>query len=106
MQVHSKCPLCSSERISLHLVCKDHLVSGESFALYKCSACETIFTQDHPPEHEMAKYYKSEGYISHSDSSKGFSNKLYKLARSIMLKKKTRIILDNTGMEKGNLLDV
>ena len=106
MAVYNKCPVCSSEKISLHLVCRDHLVSGQNFALYKCSVCETVFTQDHPPESEMAGYYRSEEYISHSDTSKGISNKLYKLARGIMLKKKREMVQNQTGLKKGTLLDI
>ncbi len=106
MAVYTNCPICYSEKISEHMVCNDHFVSGESFALYKCAVCETCFTQDHPHESEMTRYYSSEEYISHSDTSKGISNKLYKLARSFMLMKKTELVRQQTGLKKGALLDV
>ena len=103
---YTKCPVCSSGKISLHLFCKDYFVSGESFELYKCASCELIFTQGYPKESEIARYYQSDEYISHSDTSKSFSNKLYKIAREIMLKRKRKFVEKKTGMRKGSLLDI
>jgi SAM-dependent methyltransferase len=103
---HKECPLCLSEKISLHLECTDHFISKEVFKVYKCIECGFKFTQDHPEEAEIGKYYESDNYISHSDTSKGFSNKLYRLARKIMLRRKLGIIRKATGLDKGTLLDI
>jgi SAM-dependent methyltransferase len=103
---HNVCPLCLSEKIFLHLRCIDHLISNEEFAIYKCKACGFEFTQDHPEEAETGRYYESDDYISHSDTSKGFSNKIYRLVRSAMLLKKRGIIKNVTGLQKGTLLDI
>jgi SAM-dependent methyltransferase len=54
----------------------------------------------------MSKYYQSDDYISHSDSSKGLLNKLYKVVRDLMLKRKTRHLLKATGLKTGKLLDI
>ncbi len=54
----------------------------------------------------MGTYYKSEDYISHSDSKKGLANKLYHLARVIMLEKKHKAIKMVTSLKKGKLLDI
>ncbi len=102
---YSECPLCTSEKISLHLICKDHFISGEVFELFKCGSCGFVFTQNHPDDSAMSHYYESDDYISHSDTSKGLSNKLYRLVRHIMLRRKTDLIRKNTGLEKGTLLD-
>ena len=59
-----------------------------------------------PDENEIGAYYESDDYISHSDTSEGFSNKLYHLARSFMLKRKTGIVRKVTGLNSGNLLDI
>lgn len=76
--VHNKaCPLCSSEKISLQFSCTDHFISKETFELYKCTVCGFVFTQDYSEETEIGKYYESDDYISHSDTSKGLSNKIY-----------------------------
>jgi ubiquinone/menaquinone biosynthesis C-methylase UbiE len=103
---HDVCPLCSSEKISLQVVCTDHFISKKEFTIFKCSECDFSFTQDYPDETEIARYYESESYISHSDTSKGFSNKLYRIARSVMLTKKKRLIKKFTGLNKGTILDI
>lgn len=106
MSGYHECPLCTSEKISLNLVCKDHFISGENFELYKCTSCGFVFTQNHPDESAMPKYYESYDYISHSDTSKGLSNKLYRIVRRIMLRRKRYLIQKNTGLIKGTLLDI
>ena len=103
---HNVCPLCSSEKIYLHLRCTDHFISKEKFDLFKCPVCEFVFTQDYPEENNIQVYYESEDYISHSNTSKGFSNKVYHLVRNAMLGKKRGIIRNVTGLKKGSLLDI
>lgn len=103
---HDVCPLCSSDRIEWQLTCTDHFVSGLDFQVLRCSACEFMFTQDYPVENEIGRFYESSDYISHSDSAKGFSNKVYRFARKIMLRRKRRTILNATKLLTGNLLDI
>jgi SAM-dependent methyltransferase len=103
---HNVCPLCSSEKTGLQFRCKDHFVSNEEFSIFKCSACGFSFTQDYPEEADIAQYYESDNYISHSDTSEGFSNKLYHIARSIMLRKKKDLITKITGLNNGTILDI
>ena len=103
---HDVCPLCSSEKISLQLRCPDHFKSKELFGLYKCADCGFKFTQDYPEEIEIGKYYESDDYISHDDSAKGFSNKVYRLVRKMMLGKKKRLVEKITGIRKGKILDI
>jgi len=103
---HKVCPLCLSDKIHLHLQCTDHFISKEVFVIYKCSGCDFEFTQDYPEENAIGEYYESEEYISHSDTSKGFSNKVYRFARNAMLRKKRGIIRDVTGLKSGRLLDI
>ncbi len=103
---HDRCPLCSSEMTGNHFNCTDHFVSGESFAIVRCSACGFLFTQDYPDEDEIQRYYESADYISHSDTSEGIVNKLYHLARQVMLHRKRTIAERITGLKQGILLDV
>jgi 2-polyprenyl-3-methyl-5-hydroxy-6-metoxy-1,4-benzoquinol methylase len=103
---HYVCPLCSSEKIGLQFICNDHFISTKNFPIFKCSDCDFSFTQDYPDENEIAKFYESDNYISHSDTSKGFSNKLYRLARSLMLRKKKELIKKVTGLKEGTILDI
>ncbi|TAL61723.1 MAG: class I SAM-dependent methyltransferase [Bacteroidetes bacterium] len=90
----------------MHLRCIDHFISKEDFEIYKCAACSFEFTQNYPEEPEIGKYYESVDYISHTDTSKGFSNKIYRLVRDFMLHIKKRIIKRATGLKSGSLLDI
>jgi 2-polyprenyl-3-methyl-5-hydroxy-6-metoxy-1,4-benzoquinol methylase len=54
----------------------------------------------------MARFYESESYISHSDISEGFSNKLYRFARKVMLGMKRNLVSDITGLNMGLILDI
>jgi 2-polyprenyl-3-methyl-5-hydroxy-6-metoxy-1,4-benzoquinol methylase len=106
MITHSACPLCSSGKISIYLKCTDHLLSREEFVLLKCRECGFVFTGKYPDEQNIGSYYESENYISHDDYAKGFQNHIYLLARSLMLKKKRRIIQKATRLTKGRILDI
>jgi SAM-dependent methyltransferase len=103
---HERCPLCSSEMITVHFTCIDHLISKDPFAIARCSKCSFLFTQDYPEENEIYRYYESDDYISHSDTSEGIINKIYHLIRQAMLFKKRGIIKKLTRLKNGNLLDV
>ena len=102
----NECPLCSSSKISLFLKCKDHFLSKEDFDLFRCSACDFVFTQDLPDEQGIGRYYESYDYLSHNYTAKGFINKIYFLVRRIMLRRKRAIIKDATGLKRGSLLDI
>jgi SAM-dependent methyltransferase len=103
---HNICPLCSSEKIKSHLNCTDYFISREPFALFKCSDCSLVFTQNYPEEAEIGNYYESDDYISHSDTSEGITNKLYRIARNVMLRIKKSKIIKATGLKSGRILDI
>jgi 2-polyprenyl-3-methyl-5-hydroxy-6-metoxy-1,4-benzoquinol methylase len=103
---HDHCPLCTSEIISIHFRCIDHFISKEQFAIARCNKCGFLFTQDYPDEDEIYKYYESDDYISHSDTTIGIVNKIYHFIRQFMLFRKRRLINRLTGLKSGSLLDV
>lgn len=78
----------------------------EKFPVFICKNCGFLFTQDHPDESQIGFYYQSEDYISHSNTSKGITNRLYQIARKFMLKRKAVIIRKITSLKSGNLLDI
>lgn len=102
---YHSCPICGSSGIFEFIKTKDFTVSSQSFAIYRCNDCEGAFTQDAPQESEIHNYYKSDEYISHTDSRKGLVNRLYHLARSISLNSKSKLI-DRETAAKGKLLDI
>lgn len=102
---HKACPLCNSNNIEKRFSCKDHFATGELFDIYKCNECNFVFTQGIPDEKEIGRYYDTPSYVSHSNTSKGFINKLYHIARSIMLRRKTGLVKKLTMIRNGKLLD-
>lgn len=99
------CPVCSSDSSQFYLRVKDFTVSTNYFELNRCSECAFIFTKDPPGKDAIGKYYKSNEYISHTDSSKGWMNKVYQLVRNFTILQKIQLLKKYTGLQSGNLLD-
>lgn len=100
----TQCPLCQSKDIKNLIICEDHLVSGESFAINICGSCTFKFTNPRPVDEELYKYYQSEHYISHTSKANSVRHFLYKTIRNYTLKNKLRLV--NSLSKKGNILDV
>lgn len=102
------CPLSGTTDYIVEGYAEDHLFSGESFPLLRNCASGLLITGHAPSGENLAKYYKSDNYISHSDSNSGILNRLYKIARRITIPKKYRLIRPflPKDSEKGTLLDV
>ena len=84
---------------------KDFLVSGEEFSLVLNQEYGFLETRPQPERKDIAKYYQSEEYISHTDSKKGAISFLYQKVRSYSLVQKVKLISKlNSG--KGTLLDI
>jgi 2-polyprenyl-3-methyl-5-hydroxy-6-metoxy-1,4-benzoquinol methylase len=103
---HDVCPVCKSSNISPLLTAKDHTVSQKEFVIWQCQQCTLRFTQDVPSEDSIGDYYKAEEYISHTDTSKGFINKLYKKVRVYTLQQKANFVISETGLKNGSILDL
>jgi SAM-dependent methyltransferase len=103
---YTNCPVCGSSDIKNILSAKDYTVSGETFVIAECNSCSLRFTQDVPTADYIAPYYKSEDYISHTNTSKGLINRMYQHVRKRTMTKKRRLIERSTGLKKGKLLDV
>ncbi len=86
------CPICENENFTLFLRTKDYTVTQDEFELRKCTHCNFIVTSPRPTENNIEKYYDSENYISHAESSKTLFDKIYFIARSVSLKWKFNII--------------
>ena len=106
MIAYDLCPNCGSKNISFILSAKDYTVSGEEFQVWECKNCTQRFTQNVPEKENIGKYYQSQNYISHSDTSKGLINNLYHKVRKHTLIQKKNLIKKITGEKSGNILDV
>jgi 2-polyprenyl-3-methyl-5-hydroxy-6-metoxy-1,4-benzoquinol methylase len=103
---YTACPLCGATDITPQLIAKDHTVSGKEFAILQCNDCTLRFTQDVPDAAAISPYYRSDDYISHTNTSKGFVNRIYQMVRKKTLKQKRRMICRMTASNKGSLLDL
>jgi len=90
----TNCPICGCDDLKEAFNAVDHFSSGEVFPVSNCTRCGFHFTNNFPSENTIGKYYDSPDYISHSDSDKGLTNRLYHYFRKRMLKKKINLVAD------------
>lgn len=83
---------------------KDFTVSNEEFDLVFNEKFQCLETTPQPALEKLGSYYESEDYISHTDASKSFVDKLYHIVKKYALQKKVQLVKKNTS---GNsILDV
>ena len=85
-----KCPICGGESLQKFLDAEDHNVSNDRFNIVECNGCSFRFTNPIPTQDTIGDYYKSENYVSHSGTKKGFINRVYHVVRSRAIKQKER----------------
>ena len=100
------CPACGSEALTPVFAAEDYTVSHERFDIVHCEACTLRFTQGVPEPEHIGRYYASEEYVSHSNTSRGFVNGLYQRVRDVTLAQKRALLREVTGKPTGSLLDV
>ncbi|HRG78571.1 MAG TPA: class I SAM-dependent methyltransferase [Cyclobacteriaceae bacterium] len=98
-----ECPVCSSKNFKSFLDCKDYTVSHKTFTIVECNSCGFKFTNPRPADTDLGAYYKSEDYISHSNTSKGIISKLYHLVRNYTLSQKEALL--RKYVSRGTMLD-
>lgn len=103
---HDTCPVCGSTDLKPHVECEDHLVSHRKFAVIVCGQCGMGMTQNAPSPVHIGAYYKSENYISHSDTRKGLVNGIYHRVRNLMLTRKQKLLERMSDGQRRNLLDI
>lgn len=86
-------------------IVKDHSVSGEEFQLKYHIDFKLMQTLPQPSEDNLHSYYKSEDYISHTDSKRNLFEKAYHFVRNIALKKKLKLI-NSFNTDDKELLDI
>jgi 2-polyprenyl-3-methyl-5-hydroxy-6-metoxy-1,4-benzoquinol methylase len=89
----------------LYLTCNDYSVSNKNFDLLYNSELDMLETSPQPIGEELAGYYKSSDYISHTDSKKSVTDKLYQIVKVYALKNKLKLI-NSFQTEEKNILDV
>jgi len=76
----------------LYLSCKDYTVSNKQFDLLYNENLEMLETFPQPKGEELDSYYESDDYISHTDSKKSITDKLYQTVKKLALKKKLSLL--------------
>lgn len=84
------------------LNCKDNTVSGEHFEVMAHKEYEMLVTS--PVPKNLENYYKSETYISHTDSKKTFFDKIYQAVKNYTLKQKL-LLLNSFKSSSKSVLD-
>lgn len=100
---YTKCPVCQNQSFSKFLSCKDYTVSQETFNIVCCNSCGFKFTNPIPDVSDLGNYYKSEEYISHSNTKKGLVSRLYHFVRNYTLKRKLSLVAGYVS--RGTILD-
>lgn len=92
------------------LDCKDYTVSGEVYQVMINKEFDMLVTK--PVPDNLGDYYKSEEYISHTDSNKSLFDKVYQFVKNITLKRKLKLInksflhQNNISRPEKNILDI
>ena len=100
----TKSPLGNTE-LTAFLKCKDHSVSQEEFLILKDMANDLLVTSPQPEGDQLARYYDSQDYISHTDSKGSLFDQVYQMIRGFALKRKLRLINSFEKSEK-TILDI
>ncbi|GGG36797.1 class I SAM-dependent methyltransferase [Bizionia arctica] len=93
------------KQLKPYLTVKDHSVSGEEFQLIENETYGFLETVPQPTEVKLPEYYKTEDYISHTDSQRNLFEKVYHIVRDISLKRKLKLI-NSFSSNKKRLLDI
>lgn len=105
MQRLSACPICQGHDLRPHLSCEDYTVSHETFTLEKCETCGFVLTNPSPSENDLSRYYQSDAYISHSNRSATFTDRVYKVIRRFTLKWKVNLVKTHSLIPPRTILD-
>ncbi|WP_438976956.1 class I SAM-dependent methyltransferase [Polaribacter sp.] len=91
------------QNLQPYLVCKDYTVSHEEYQVMFNKEFDMLVTI--PVPKNISDYYKSEDYISHTDSKKSLFDKVYQAVKKITLKRKLKLI-NSFNTKSKKVLDV
>lgn len=92
MNKHSQCPVCAGTKFSP--VRKPYYYRGkrEEFTVESCDLCGFWFTNPFPEGAELAAYYETEDYVSHTDGKGGLMDWVYGIVRDRAIKSKYQLV--------------
>lgn len=98
------CPVCDNKSFDTHMESMDYSVTKEEFTIVRCNTCNFHFTNPRPNNINLGKYYISDHYISHNNTSKNLFEKTYQTVRKFAINRKFKLI--STYFKSGRILDV
>ena len=104
MQEITKSPI-DQTALKPYLKCQDHLVSNKIFELKIDTKNQFLVTSPQPKAENLAAYYQSKTYISHTDANKSLFDKIYQKVKKYTLNQKLKLINSFQTSEK-TLLDI
>ena len=75
-----------------YLKCVDHTVSKKEFSILIDESSELLVTSPRPKDESLGAYYKSENYISHTDSQQSLFDKIYQFVKRYSIAKKVKLV--------------
>ncbi len=100
------CPICNKIDFANLLHTKDYSLTNESFEIIECAHCTLRYTFPIPSIDQIAPYYNFPEYISHTDTTSGWMNKMYHAVRNRTLDQKSSWVQSLFTGYKGKLLEV
>lgn len=100
----NSCPVCGSRSFSDYLELKDFFLTQETFNLQQCASCGFVFTNPHPDDKSLPKYYDSPDYLSHHSQGFNIIRLVYQGLRKINIKNKFSLV--QRLIPGGSLLDI
>ena len=104
MKELSNCPVCSGGDFLSLLICNDYSTTKEDFTIVSCNSCDFTFTNPRPTDENLGKYYLSDKYISHINTSKGLFENLYQIVRKYAIVQKLKLLVSFSASK--NHLDI
>lgn len=86
-----------------YLRTRDYHLTNAVFMLQRCDACGLILTSPRPADADLAAYYASSDYVSHTSRGTNPINRAYLIARRYTLRRK--IALVESFAPAGKILD-
>ncbi len=97
------CPLCQSAESNKYIEPYHWRKTKQVFTVAECGSCGHLYTKDAPSEDEIAPYYDSETYISHTDNKTTLFDRLYGIVKQYMLTQKWKWI--RADVPRGTIVD-
>lgn len=105
MKQIESCPICGHQEFREVRQAQYFRGDQETFTIDECQACKFWLTNPQPQEgQELAAYYDTDDYVSHTEQQEGLMDRLYMAVRSIALERKKKLI-NSLVSSPGKLLD-